>query len=154
MSSNIRDDGTYTVAVLGFNQTEHVVLRSMFWLSSRRDPGFAMFDPDEHLSPDLYLVDTDDGRFQEHLELIAATPSKRAAPVILIGSSAHGTSHVLLPKPLRVTRILAVFEQAMNLKKTEMRDARLIDQVLVVDDSLPVRKFMELKLAPYSFGVD
>ncbi len=153
MSSTIRDEGTYTVAVLGFNETEHVVLRSMFWLSARRNPGFEMFDPDLHLSPDLYLVDADDGRFKEHLEFAASTASKRTAPIVLVGSSAHGTAHVLLPKPLRVTRILSVFEEAMNLKKAQMHEAHL-DQVLVVDDSLPVRKFMELKLAPYSFGVD
>ena len=154
MSSITREEGPHTVAVLGFNETEHVVLRSMFWLSARREPGFQMFDPEAHLSPDLYLVDADDGRFPEHLEFIAATASKRAAPIVLIGSSAHGTPYVLLPKPLRVTRILAMFEQSMNLRKDQMRDAQLMDQVLVVDDSLPVRKFMELKLAPYSFGVD
>jgi len=151
--SIVPDEGAYAVAVLGFNETEHVVLRSMFWLSARRSPGFVMFDSEEHLSPDLYLVDADDARFREHLDSIAATTSKRAVPVLLIGSSAHGTAHVLLPKPIRVTRILAVFEAAMSFKKTQTRDARL-DQVLVVDDSLPVRKFMELKLAPYSFSVD
>jgi two-component system cell cycle response regulator len=153
MSSTIRDEGPYTVAVLGFNETEHVVLRSMFWLSARRDPGFEMFEPDEHLSPDLYLVDADDGHFKLHLACIAATAPKAAVPVVLIGASAHGTAHVLLPKPLRVTRILSVFEEAMNLKRSRRNDAHM-DQVLVVDDSLPVRKFMELKLAPYSFGVD
>lgn len=153
MSSIIQDEGPYTVAVLGFNETEHVVLRSMFWLSSRRNPGFEMFDPDEHLSPDLYLVDADDGHFKVHLASIAATAPKPSAPVVLIGSSAHGTAHVLLPKPLRVTRILSVFEGAMNLKREQRNDAHM-DQVLVVDDSLPVRKFMELKLAPYAFGVD
>jgi two-component system, cell cycle response regulator len=151
--SIVRDEGTYTVAVLGFNETEHVVLRSMFWLSGRRSPGFEMFDPEEHLSPDLYLVDADDGHFRVHLASIAATAPKPSTPVVLIGSSSHGTKHVLLPKPLRVTRILSVFEEAMNLKRAQRHDAHL-DQVLVVDDSLPVRKFMELKLAPYSFGVD
>jgi twitching motility two-component system response regulator PilG len=153
MSSIIREEGPYTVAVLGFNETEHTVLRSMFWLSSRRNPGFEMFDPDVHLSPDLYLVDADDGHFKLHLASIAVTAPKQSAPVVLIGGSAHGTARVVLPRPLRVTRILSVFEQAMNLKRAERNDAHM-DQVLVVDDSLPVRKFMELKLAPYSFGVD
>lgn len=151
MASILHNEGAYAVAVLGFNETEHIVLRSMFWLSARRNPGFEMFDPDEHLSPDLYLVDTDDARCTEYLASIPA--AKSAAPIVLIGSNAPGTRHAHLQKPLRVTRILAVFEQAMNLKKARMHEAHL-DQVLVVDDSLPVRKFMELKLAPYSFGVD
>lgn len=172
----------YTVAVVGFNQTERIVLGSIFGLSARRNPSFIAFTPKPDASPDLFLIDADDRRCPDFLR---AVTSRSKAPIILVGDSDHGTRHFVLPRPLRHGAALAVFAQAMRERFRPAMDeppaapkppvqargaaaaapsaqpvaaqshaAISTDRVLVVDDSLAVRKFMETKLAPYAFGVD
>jgi two-component system cell cycle response regulator len=177
----------YTVAVVGFNQTERIVLGSIFGLSARRNPSFVAFTPKPDTAPDLFLIDADDKRCADFLRAVTA---KSKAPIILVGESDHGTRHFLLPRPLRHGAALATFAQAMKerfrpvsegpamVPKPELPAQSPVaaaapvtpvalqpapqphpamvstDRVLVVDDSLAVRKFMENKLAPYAFGVD
>lgn len=177
----------YTVAVVGFNQTERIVLGSIFGLSARRNPSFIAFTPKPDTSPDLFLIDADDRRCPDFLR---AVTSKSKAPIILVGESDHGTRHFVLPRPLRHGAALAIFAQAMKERfrpasnefpaaprpefplrspvaaspvapPIQLQQAPAphpamasTDRVLVVDDSLAVRKFMESKLAPYAFGVD
>lgn len=171
----------YTVAVVGFNQTERIVLGSIFGLSARRNPSFIAFTPKPDTSPDLFLIDADDRRCPDFLRAVTA---KSKAPIILVGESDHGTRHFLLPRPLRHGAALATFAQAMRERFRPASNeapaaakpavpvrppaaaapapqpvpapaaAVSTDRVLVVDDSLAVRKFMENKLAPYAFGVD
>ncbi len=168
----------HTVAVVGFNQTERIVLGSIFGLSARRNPSFIAFTPKPDAAPDLFLIDADDRRCPDFLRAVTA---KSRAPIILVGDSDHGTRHFVLPRPLRHGAALAMFAQAMRERYRPAPDesAPLVqiprpvaaisssqqapvrhsapastDRVLVVDDSLAVRKFMEAKLAPYAFGVD
>ncbi len=177
----------YTVAVVGFNQTERIVLGSIFGLSARRNPSFIAFTPKPDTSPDLFLIDADDKRCADFLR---AVTSKSKAPIILVGESDHGTRHFVLPRPLRHGAALAIFAQAMKERFRPASSPAVnefpaevplrspvaappvappiqrqqapaphpamvsTDRVLVVDDSLAVRKFMENKLAPYAFGVD
>lgn len=175
----------FTVAVIGFNQTERIVLGSIFGLSARRNPSFVAFTPKPDTAPDLFLIDADDKRCPDFLRAVTA---KSKAPIILVGESDHGTRHFLLPRPLRHGAALATFAQAMKERFRPATDEPPVvlrqevpvqsppvvatapvslqqapqphpamastDRVLVVDDSLAVRKFMETKLAPYAFGVD
>jgi two-component system cell cycle response regulator len=172
----------FTVAVVGFSQTERIVLGSIFGLSARRNPSFIAFTPKPDTSPDLFLIDADDRRCPDFLRAVTA---KSKAPIILVGDSDHGTRHFVLPRPLRHGAALAVFSQAMKERYRPVPDespaapkpaaqvtapvaavpapqqapvqhpaAVSTDRVLVVDDSLAVRKFMETRLAPYAFGVD
>ncbi len=173
----------YTVAVVGFNQTERIVLGSIFGLSARRNPSFVAFTPKPDASPDLFLIDADDRRCPDFLRAVTA---KSRAPIILVGGSDHGTRHFVLPRPLRHGAALTVFAQAIREQQRPAVDESPIqpkpaaqppvlaaaaavtlrqapvqhpaavstDRVLVVDDSLAVRKFMETKLAPYAFSVD
>lgn len=174
----------YTVAVVGFNQTERIVLGSIFGLSARRNPSFVAFTPKPDTAPDLFLIDADDKRCADFLRAVTA---KSKAPIILVGESDHGTRHFLLPRPLRHGAALATFAQAMKERFRPLAEQAPVaakpelplqspvvaaapvalqpapqphpamvstDRVLVVDDSLAVRKFMENKLAPYAFGVD
>lgn len=172
----------HTVAVVGFSQTERIVLGSIFGLSARRNPSFVAFTPKPDTAPDLFLIDADDRRCPDFLRAVTA---KSKAPIILVGDSDHGTRHFVLPRPLRHGAALAMFAQAMreryrpapdelpvvlkpvveapgpvaavpSLQQTPVQHTApaSTDRVLVVDDSLAVRKFMEAKLAPYAFGVD
>jgi len=144
---------TYQVAVVGFSQTERLVLGGIFGLAARREPSFVPFQPGTAVSPDLFLVDADDQRCPDYLRAI---PLKSKAPILLVGATAHGTAHPVMARPLMWTRTLQQFEQAVRLSANAVAVAKpkSSDWVLVVDDSLAVRKFMEVKLAPFGFNVD
>ncbi|MCW5605714.1 MAG: response regulator, partial [Burkholderiales bacterium] len=178
----------YTVAIVGFSQTERIVLGSIFGLSARRNPSFVAFTPKPNAAPDLFLIDADDPRCPGFLRAVAA---KSKAPVVLVGGSDHGTRHFVLPKPLRHGAALTMFTQAIRggrphpvpgadgsagalsdrstpapypgvpdaeapIQKAPAArpEVAVTERVLVVDDSLAVRKFMETRLAPFAFGVD
>lgn len=162
----------FTVAVVGFSQTERIILGSIFGLSARRNPSFVAFLPKPNASPNLFLIDADDKRCPDFLRAVTA---KSRAPIILVGGSDHGTRHFVLPRPLRHGAALAMFARAIREKVRapdveQQADVAVpaprppvvarpappsnADRVLVVDDSLAVRKFMEAKLAPYAFQVD
>lgn len=106
---NLNDQ--YLVDVIGFNDVERSMLSSIFALAARRDPGFAQYEPGaQGRTPDLYLVDADDAAaFNEFRAL-----HKRASlPTVLIGASAHGTPHSVLPRPLQWARLLQALEDAL-----------------------------------------
>jgi twitching motility two-component system response regulator PilG len=148
---SLERSATYSVAVIGFSQTERLVLGSIFRLSARRNPRFVPFISAEHKAPDAFLVDADDECCQAYLKAIGA---KSRSPILLVGSSARGTNHLLMPRPLQWTRTLRFFDDGMRIFQSKPMAPRKTDRVLVVDDSLSVRKFMEAKLAPFGFDVD
>lgn len=147
----------YHVAVVGFSQTERLVLGGIFGLAARREPSFVPFQPGGGAtSPDLFMLDADDPRCPE---LLRAIEKKSKAPVLFVGSHSHGTAHPFMERPMMWTRTLQCFEQAVRPARPEPVAApaakpKRSDWVLVVDDSLAVRKFMETRLAPFGFNVD
>ncbi|MGE5466168.1 MAG: response regulator transcription factor [Ignavibacteria bacterium] len=143
----------YQVAVVGFSQTEKLVLGGIFGLAARRDPCFVPFQPGGTAAPDLFLLDADDPRCPE---LVRAIGKKSKAPILFVGAHSHGTAYPAMERPLMWTRTLQHFEQAVRSAAEPPPPAKPkpTDWVLVVDDSLAVRKFMESRLAPFGFNVD
>jgi CheY-like chemotaxis protein len=107
--SNMRKDA-YAVEVIGFNQTERIVLSSIFGLSARRQPKFVQHST-VAFSPDLFLVDASDA---QALALFNERNNLRRVPAILIGDSDHGTGYPLLARPLQWTRLFKAFDSAIT----------------------------------------
>ncbi len=140
-----------SVAVIGFSAQERNVLKGIFDLTSRRPTSFAPFDPDMGEEPGLFLVDASSKEFvNETLSVVVTHP----VPVVLVGDSNCGTPYPFVKRPIKWVQLLKLLENSVAPAAPSQPRAREIDSALVVDDSLPVRKFMELKLAPYSIGVD
>jgi twitching motility two-component system response regulator PilG len=101
----------YLVDVIGFAEVERNMLGSIFALAARRDPGFGQYEPGaQGRTPDLYLVDADDATaFNEFRALHKRAP----LPTVLIGASAHGTSHTVLARPLQWAKLLQALEDAL-----------------------------------------
>jgi two-component system, cell cycle response regulator len=139
-----------SVAVIGFSAQERNVLKGVFELTSRRPASFAQFNPDMGEEPGLFLVDASNKDFlNETLSAVVEHP----VPVVLVGDSSCGTPYPFVKRPIKWVQLLKLLES--SVAPAAPSQSRLeVDSVLVVDDSLPVRKFMELKLAPYSFGVE
>jgi twitching motility two-component system response regulator PilG len=102
---------SYTVAVLGFEQTEKIVLSSIFGLSARRSPRFLQAAA-EAPAPDIYLVDANS---PEAVARFKVLNFGRRVPSILIGDGDHGTGWPVLKRPLQWTRLFKAFDLAVTL---------------------------------------
>jgi len=102
----------YLVDVIGFNDVERSMLSSIFALAARRDPGFGQYEPGTPgRTPDVYLVDADDPHaFSE----FRALHKRSSLPAVLVGSSGHGTSFAVLPRPLQWARLLQTLEDTLG----------------------------------------
>jgi two-component system, cell cycle response regulator len=101
---------SYTVAVLGFNQTERIVLGSIFGLSARRVPKFLQHNPSQGGAPDMLLVDSSDPAAIQQLK---STNPNKTYPAILIGDWDHGTGFPVLSRPIQWTRLFKAFDIAV-----------------------------------------
>jgi hypothetical protein len=99
----------YSVEVIGFNQTERIVLSSIFGLSARRQPKFTQHSS-VSFSPDLFLVDSSDA---QAVALFNERNATRRVPAIMIGETDHGTGFPLLARPLQWTRLFKAFDLAI-----------------------------------------
>jgi CheY-like chemotaxis protein len=148
-------ENSYCVDVIGFNPTERLLLSSIFGLAARRDPSFARRDAGAAKPADVYLVDGSD---QAAVTEFRAVSARYPAPAVLIGDADPQSGLPALPRPIQWARLLQSFDDAVqnraaapaSQKAQHIADAA----VLVVDDNLTVRKFMEAKLAPYGFAAD
>lgn len=104
-------DNSYQVDVIGFNETERLMLSSIFGLAARRDPGFVQRAAGSARNSDLYLVDADnDAAMQEFLAIRQRFP----APAVLIGASDRNTGLPLLSRPLQWARVLQSFDDVVQ----------------------------------------
>jgi CheY-like chemotaxis protein len=96
----------YSVEVIGFNQTERIVLSSIFGLSARRTPKFTQHSTVAY-SPDLFLVDAADA---QAIALFKERNSSGKVSAIMIGETDHGTGWPVLGRPLQWTRLFKAFD--------------------------------------------
>jgi two-component system, cell cycle response regulator len=104
------DKHDYLVEVIGFNETERLMLSSIFGLAARRDPGFVQRPSDAKRPPDLYLVDAD---APDVMAEYLAVRERRPTPAVLIGASDHNTGLPLLARPMQWARVLQSFDSAI-----------------------------------------
>jgi twitching motility two-component system response regulator PilG len=105
------EETSYLVDVIGFNETERLMLSSIFGLAARRDPSFLQREPSSAQRTDLYLVDADnDGSMAEFTAIRGRVP----APAVLIGTSDCNTGLPLLSRPLQWARVLQSFDDAIQ----------------------------------------
>jgi two-component system cell cycle response regulator len=105
------EDTGYLVDVIGFNETERLMLSSIFGLAARRDPSFLQREPSSAQRTDLYLVDADnEASMAEFLAIRGRVP----APAVLIGASDGGTGLPVLSRPLQWARVLQSFDDAIQ----------------------------------------
>ena len=110
MSMSPASKTAFTVAVHGFNQTERIVLGSIFGLSARRTPKFLQHNAAQGGEPDLLLVDASD---PQAVALLKEAKQNSGTPSILIGDWDHGTGSPVLARPIQWTRLFKAFDLAV-----------------------------------------
>lgn len=158
-------DHSYCVDVIGFNPTERLLLSSIFGLAARRDPSFTQRADTGTRQADLYLVDSSDAAALAEFRAVRARYPK---PAVLVGEADAQSGLPALPRPIQWAKLLQSFDDAVSgapqgaapgaaapaAARNGAAAKQVSDAVLVVDDNLTVRKFMEAKLAPFGFSAD
>lgn len=95
--------GSFTVALVGFAQSESTTFESFFRLAARRPPSYVV--QDEVMDAQILVVNADNLQ-AVHLVQHADLPGK----VLLIGNSDGGTGWPLQRKPVKLVAVLAALD--------------------------------------------
>ena len=136
------------LSYLGLTDNEVRVLKSIFTLAPQLSENFSLTSPADLDDVDVFLVDADDDQAIARWKQIK---QKNDLAMSLMLSS-HGESaegDVTLQRPIRVQKLIAALDDIIQ-EQTQTNNPNLISEpevrVLIVDDSYPVRKYMEHKL--------
>ena len=136
------------VAYLGLGDREVRVIRSMFSLAPQLSENHTLLDPNSHSTADVVLVNADDPFALNEWQLLAQR-NTLAVPIVLSANGKTIENAVSIPTPVHFTKLIEALEKATSTKIVTPRfvaAANLSLKALVVDDSFPVRKYMEQKL--------
>lgn len=174
----MNDKRTFSVAVLGIPEQEQRVLRNIFKLSLYRPHIYTLMDSHEQ-SVDILIVDAEDNAaLTTWRSLRSRSASHAAVPTVMVTQQQPSTTHpYCIRRPFVATRILSILDQIavkefrhipeIVIGATEEPSSPDIDafkqvthetiqqpqyKALIIDDSRPVRKQIELELE--MFGVE
>jgi twitching motility two-component system response regulator PilG len=141
-------DGIY-LSYIGLTELEVKVLKSIFTLAPQLQDNCTLIPPSSIHQADLILVNADDPESIRQWTEIRQANSLISA-LLLTDSDKLAGSDNTIQRPIRVQKLIAALEEI--IEKTDF-DTEPEDQtdsglnVMVVDDSYPVRKYMEHKLS-------
>ena len=98
----------YTVALVGFAESESATFESFFRLAARRPPAYRV--QDEVMDAQILIVNADNLQAL-HLVQYAELPGK----VLLVGSSDGGTGWALQRKPIKLVSVLAELDRLVGV---------------------------------------
>jgi twitching motility two-component system response regulator PilG len=175
-------DKVFKVGVFGLASNEQNTLGSIFKLAASRSRQYIMVSSGERAAAEIVLVDVDDNNAVS--EWKSFTVHNNNIPVIKVAKAVPADAsptEVYLRRPLTLKRVLETLDKVtIEVHKyvpelvvggedvlDEAANAALLDaaqsaqqvtrtgtKVLVVDDSLPVRKSMEIQLGLYGMDID
>lgn len=139
------------VSSLGLSDRDKRVLASILKIVSNLHPSVNVLEPESVDDADLVFVDAED---KDALENIRSSKGN-VTPIIVGDPRKH--ERVDIKRPLVLKRVLAAIEgicstEASPAQETKKGPSALQHHILVVDDSFPVRKYMEQKLFELSSG--
>jgi two-component system, cell cycle response regulator len=148
------------VCAWGFSDQEHRALKSLFSLSASRAQSYTLVHHEERITGNVDLVDGDDPQAVSLWR--AAHDAVKPNPVVFVSQEALQSGQLTIARPLTLKKVFVALDTAQaqaapndtanspaqGMTRQEARPQRRnAYAVLVVDDSLSVRKFMEHKLS-------
>lgn len=104
--------GAYSLALVGFAESESATFESFFRLAARRPPAYAV--QDEVIDAQVLIVNGDNAQAM-HLVRHANLTAK----VLLIGHSDGGTGWMLQRKPVKLVAVLAALDELVGMRRPE-----------------------------------
>ncbi len=151
-------DNILRVSQIGLSAREVTVLKSMFGVLPQLKNSHVFVDLDEGIKPNVVLLNADSHQAIADWKVFAAN-TRGVVPVLTSatksGESVKHLKLIFMSRPITVKRLLNMLEQvvaaSLSARKARARSMSTKDKqdyfrILVVDDSLSVRKYMELKL--------
>ncbi len=179
MSDNKR---TFSVAVIGISEEEQHVLKSTFWLSESRPRTYVLTNIASKKNADILIVNGDDDAAMTEWRAFRTFQADKgnAPPAVLAVTEDPGDSkHFYIQRPLLATRVLRVLDKVtikalgfapeltigqeevyeddealQDIKEEIEQKGKPRYSALVVDDSLPIRKQMEVELKLFETKAD
>lgn len=135
------------ISHIGLPAREVAVIRSLFSLIRSLQDGYTFVDSEEIRYAHLVFVNNDDQRATQQWRGIASN-NKFVAPVMVTDRNGQVHSHLTLQRPLSVRKLLNVLHSVTSTvgDRHAVQNHPMELRILVVDDSFPVRKYMEHKL--------
>lgn len=99
----------YSLALVGFAESESATFESFFRLAARRPPAYSV--QDEVIDAQVLVVNADNAQ-AVHLVRYAELPAK----VLLIGHSGQELSWPLLHKPVKLVEVLAALDELVGVR--------------------------------------
>ena len=135
------------LSYVGLSDLEVRVLRSIFTLAPQLNENVTLMSPEQIAEADVILVNADDPATLETWKKISQQNSM-CTSLMLSDQGDAGLGDVTLQRPIRVQKLIAALEDIVEQTSIQIpgeSDGEDL-HVLVVDDSFPVRKYMEHKL--------
>lgn len=136
------------LSYIGLTELEIRVLKSIFTLASQLSENYMLLPPDQLGEADLVLVNTDDP-----LTIRRWTELKQTNPLVvsllLTDSDKLNCNEKTIQRPIRVQKLITALEDIVDQTSADLDEGDSAGDlsIMVVDDSYPVRKYMEHKLA-------
>ena len=137
------------LSYIGLSDLEVRVMKSIFTLAPQLNENYSLITPDRIDEADVILVNADDADAVGKWNRLSSK-NRVTTSLMLTDDEALSDGDFKLRRPIRVQKLIAALEDIVSQTQTSLdldeADAGDEMRILVVDDSFPVRKYMEHKL--------
>jgi len=135
------------LSYIGLTELEVRVLKSIFTLAPQLNENVTLTSPAQREQADVLLVNAD---HPESLQVWKAIKQRNSmcTSVMLTDNENSAQGDFILQRPIRVQKLISALEDIVEQTSIQFPGSSSEPElcVLVVDDSFPVRKYMEHKL--------
>ena len=137
------------LSYIGLSELEVRVMKSIFTLAPQLNENYSLISPDRLDDADVILVNADDPEsVRKWVKL--HNQNETTTSLMLTHNQDLVEGHFKIQRPIRVQRLVQALEDVVSQTQTNFdvdeNESEQSLRVLVVDDSYPVRKYMEHKL--------
>ena len=139
-------DGIH-LSYIGLSDLEIRVLKSIFSLAPQLKENYNLIPPDQVDQADVVLLNADDPESLQRWSRLKQA-NNLATSVLLTDNATIGDMQRTLQRPIRVQKLISALEDIVDQTSVDITEEQneIEINLLVVDDSYPVRKYMEHKL--------
>ncbi len=134
---------------IGLSELEVRVIKSMFTLAPELNENYLLTPPERLHEADVILVNADDAESVQQWNQLSRA-NRTTTSLMVTDNEDLAEGDFTIKRPIRVQRLIAALEDIVAQTHTsfDVEEPANADEirVLVVDDSFPVRKYLEHKL--------
>ena len=137
------------LSYIGLTELEVRVLKSIFTLAPQLNENVTLTPPEQAAEADVILVNADDPKSAQMLTKIKVR-NNLCTSIMLTDREVSNGGDLTLQRPIRVQKLISALEDIVEQTSIQIPGddtSERVLNVLVVDDSFPVRKYMEHKLS-------